>query len=68
MNITKLLLSLSLFLPLATSALSQILNDRFRFDPDLSFSSKITSPSGLLGFEPGEDNYGRIDDIPDSDP
>lgn len=36
-------------------ATSQLLNDRFQFDPDLTYNAEITSPAEFLGYQPGEE-------------
>jgi len=55
MNIIKLLLPLFLFTILSTPAASQLLNERFQFDPDLAYNSDITSPADFLGYQLGEE-------------
>lgn len=55
MTKSKLLLTLFLFSLFSSSAYAQLLNDRFQFDPDLSYHSDITSPAEFLGYELGEE-------------
>ncbi len=55
MNTIKLLLTFLLLTILSTPATSQLLNERFQFDPDLSYNSEITSPADFLGYQLGEE-------------
>ena len=48
------LLTIPVFLFFITSsAIGQLLNDRFAFDPDLPYNESITSPAEFLGYELG---------------
>ena len=53
-RLTLLLVTL-LFALISNPAFAQLLNDRFQFDPDLSYQSGITSPAEFLGYQPGEE-------------
>ncbi|PKD43374.1 M14 family metallopeptidase [Rhodohalobacter barkolensis] len=55
MNAIKLLLTSLLFLLITSPAASQLLNDRFQFDPELPYNSDVTSPADFLGYQPGEE-------------
>jgi len=55
MNSIKLLLTSLLIFLITSPAASQLLNDRFQFDPELSYQSGITSPADFLGYQLGEE-------------
>ncbi|MFN2337335.1 MAG: M14 family zinc carboxypeptidase, partial [Bacteroidales bacterium] len=55
MNTIKLLLTSLLIFLITSPAASQLLNDRFQFDPELPYQSGITSPAEFLGYQLGEE-------------